>query len=142
VRGVSTRRAEGLVQTLGIESLSKSQASRMGTELDAPLRLTTSAWCTRRVDHRGGDSGIAEDFPQRPNGLVADDDDARSFVARQHELEEPVGASVLEGGCSRPRYRCETPCSTPIARSPAGVTLPRRSLIAFLTGSGAPAGVT
>jgi putative transposase len=34
VRGVSTRRVEGLVQTLGIEHLSKSQVSRMASELD------------------------------------------------------------------------------------------------------------
>jgi putative transposase len=34
VRGVSTRRVEGLVEALGIESLSKSQVSRMATELD------------------------------------------------------------------------------------------------------------
>jgi putative transposase len=37
VRGVSTRRVEGLVQTLGIERLSKSQVSRMATELDAEV---------------------------------------------------------------------------------------------------------
>src|SRR5512134_3220978 len=37
VRGVSTRRVEGLVQTLGIESLSKSQVSRMAKELDAEV---------------------------------------------------------------------------------------------------------
>ena len=34
VRGVSTRRVDGLVRTLGIESLSKSQVSRMAGELD------------------------------------------------------------------------------------------------------------
>lgn len=34
VRGVSTRRVDGLVKTLGIESLSKSQVSRMAGELD------------------------------------------------------------------------------------------------------------
>ena len=34
VRGVSTRRVDGLVKTLGIESLSKSQVSRMAAELD------------------------------------------------------------------------------------------------------------
>ncbi len=34
VRGVSTRRVDGLVKTLGIESLSKSQVSRMAVELD------------------------------------------------------------------------------------------------------------
>jgi transposase-like protein len=37
VRGVSTRRVEGLVQTLGVESLSKSQVSRMATELDGEV---------------------------------------------------------------------------------------------------------
>jgi transposase-like protein len=31
---VSTRRVDGLVKTLGIESLSKSQVSRMAAELD------------------------------------------------------------------------------------------------------------
>ena len=34
VRGVSTRRVDGLVKTLGIEWLSKSQVSRMAAELD------------------------------------------------------------------------------------------------------------
>ena len=34
VRGVSTRRVEGLVQTLGIERLSKSQVSEMSKSLD------------------------------------------------------------------------------------------------------------
>jgi putative transposase len=34
VRGVSTRRVEGLVQALGIEHLSKSQVSRLAKELD------------------------------------------------------------------------------------------------------------
>jgi putative transposase len=37
VRGVSTRRVEGLVQTLGIEGLSKSQVSRMAKELDVEV---------------------------------------------------------------------------------------------------------
>ena len=37
VKGVSTRRVEGLVQTLGIEHLSKSQVSRMAKELDAEV---------------------------------------------------------------------------------------------------------
>jgi putative transposase len=34
IRGVSTRRVDGLVKTLGIESVSKSQVSRMASELD------------------------------------------------------------------------------------------------------------
>lgn len=37
VRGVSTRRVEGLVHTLGIEHLSKSQVSRMAKELDSEV---------------------------------------------------------------------------------------------------------
>ena len=37
VRGVSTRRVEGLVQALGIEGISKSQVSRMAKELDAEV---------------------------------------------------------------------------------------------------------
>jgi putative transposase len=37
VRGVSTRRVEGLVRTLGIESLSRSQVSRMAADLDAEV---------------------------------------------------------------------------------------------------------
>jgi putative transposase len=37
VRGVSTRRVEGLVQTLGIEHLSKSQVSRMAKDLDVEV---------------------------------------------------------------------------------------------------------
>jgi len=37
VRGVSTRRVEGLVQTLGIERLSKSQVSELAKSLDAEV---------------------------------------------------------------------------------------------------------
>ena len=37
VRGVSTRRVEGLVQTLGIQSLSKSQVSELAKSLDSEV---------------------------------------------------------------------------------------------------------
>jgi transposase-like protein len=37
VRGVSTRRVEGLVQTLGIEGISKSQVSELAKGLDAEV---------------------------------------------------------------------------------------------------------
>jgi putative transposase len=37
VRGVSTRRVEGLVQTLGIEGISKSQVSELAKELDVEV---------------------------------------------------------------------------------------------------------
>jgi transposase-like protein len=46
VRGVSTRPVEGLVQTLGIEGLSKSQVSRMAKELDNEV----SAFRARPLD--------------------------------------------------------------------------------------------
>ncbi len=42
VRGVSTRRVEGLVQTLGIEHLSKSQVSRMAKDLDKEVEAFRS----------------------------------------------------------------------------------------------------
>lgn len=37
VRGVSTRRVDGLVKTLGIEGISKSQVSELAKELDGPV---------------------------------------------------------------------------------------------------------
>ena len=42
VRGVSTRRVEGLVQQLGIESLSKSQVSEMAKSLDGEVEAFRS----------------------------------------------------------------------------------------------------
>ncbi|MGH3369384.1 MAG: IS256 family transposase, partial [Nocardioidaceae bacterium] len=42
VRGVSTRRVEGLVQTLGIERLSKSQVSELAKSLDAEVEAFRS----------------------------------------------------------------------------------------------------
>jgi putative transposase len=44
--GVSTRRVEGLVETLGIQSLSKSQASELAASLDAAV----AAFRTRPLD--------------------------------------------------------------------------------------------
>jgi putative transposase len=46
VQGVSTRKVEALVQTLGISSLSKSEVSRMAATLDAQAE----AFRTRRLD--------------------------------------------------------------------------------------------
>jgi len=46
VRGVSTRRVEGLVQAMGIEHLSKSQVSRMAKDLDDEVE----AFRTRPLD--------------------------------------------------------------------------------------------
>jgi putative transposase len=46
VRGVSTRRVEGLVQALGIEHLSKSQVSRLAKDLDDEVE----AFRTRPLD--------------------------------------------------------------------------------------------
>jgi putative transposase len=46
VRGVSTRRVEGLVQTLGITSLSKSQVSELAKTLDSKV----AAFRTRPLD--------------------------------------------------------------------------------------------
>jgi transposase-like protein len=46
VKGVSTRRVDGLVKTLGIEHISKSRASEMAAELDA----TVQAFRNRPLD--------------------------------------------------------------------------------------------
>src|SRR5688500_7150299 len=47
--GVSTRRMDKLVQSLGITSLSRSQVSRMATDLDAQV----TAFRTRPLDESG-----------------------------------------------------------------------------------------
>lgn len=57
VRGVSTRRVEGLVQTLGIEHLSKSQVSRMASELD----IEVTAFRNRPLD--GGPTPTSPSMP-------------------------------------------------------------------------------
>jgi putative transposase len=49
VRGVSTRRVEGLVETLGIQSLSKSQVSELARSLDGEV----AAFRTRPLDGGG-----------------------------------------------------------------------------------------
>ncbi len=46
VRGVSTRRVEGLVRTLGIQRISKSRVSQMAKELDSAVE----AFRTRPLD--------------------------------------------------------------------------------------------
>jgi putative transposase len=46
VQGVSTRKVEALVQTLGIAGISKSEVSRMAATLDAQV----AAFRTRRLD--------------------------------------------------------------------------------------------
>jgi putative transposase len=46
VQGVSTRKVEALVQSLGIAGISKSEVSRMAASLDAQVE----AFCTRRLD--------------------------------------------------------------------------------------------
>jgi putative transposase len=46
VQGVSTRKVEALVQSLGLAALSKSEVSRLCASLDAQVE----AFCTRRLD--------------------------------------------------------------------------------------------
>jgi len=55
--GVSTRRMDKLVQTLGITSLSKSQVSRMAADLDEQV----GAFRTRRLDDSGPFTFVAAD---------------------------------------------------------------------------------
>jgi putative transposase len=55
--GVSTRRMDKLVQSLGITSLSRSQVSRMATDLDAQV----AAFRTRPLDESGPFTFVAAD---------------------------------------------------------------------------------
>lgn len=67
--GVSTRRMDKLVQTLGITSLSKSQVSRMAADLDEQV----TAFRTRRLDEAGPFAFLAADaltMKVRENGRV------------------------------------------------------------------------
>jgi putative transposase len=67
--GVSTRRMDKLVATLGITSLSKSQVSRMAADLDEQVK----AFRTRRLDESGPFAFVAADaltMTVRENGRV------------------------------------------------------------------------
>lgn len=67
--GVSTRRMDKLVATLGITSLSKSQVSRMAADLDSQV----TAFRTRRLDESGPFTFLAADaltMKVRENGRV------------------------------------------------------------------------
>jgi putative transposase len=67
--GVSTRRVDKLVHTLGITSLSKSQVSRMAKDLDEQV----AAFRTRRLDESGPFAFVAADaltMKVRENGRV------------------------------------------------------------------------
>ncbi len=67
--GVSTRRMDKLVQTLGITSLSKSQVSRMAADLDEQV----TAFCTRPLTDAGPFTFVAADaltMKVRENGRV------------------------------------------------------------------------
>jgi Transposase, Mutator family len=65
VRGVSTRRVEGLVKTFGIERLSKSQVSRMAKDLDKEV----GAFRTRPLDGWWGAWTWARWPPDSPVGI-------------------------------------------------------------------------
>ena len=67
--GVSTRRMDKLVATLGITDLSKSQVSRMAADLDEQVK----AFRTRRLDESGPFAFVAADaltMKVRENGRV------------------------------------------------------------------------
>ena len=81
--GVSTRRMDKLVGSLGITSLSKSQVSEMAKELDAHVE----EFCTRRLDAEHGGAG--------PFTFVAAD--ALVLKVREGGRVVPVHALVATG---------------------------------------------
>lgn len=67
VTGVSTRKVERLVQSMGIEGLSKSQVSRICSELDT----TVEAWRTRPIEEEIAYLFLDATFPKvRQDGRV------------------------------------------------------------------------
>jgi putative transposase len=99
VRGVATRRVEGLVQTLGITSLSKSQVSELAKTLDSEV----AAFRTRPLDARpvclrlGGRAG-----GQVPRGRP--DRQCRLCSRDRRQCRRPSGDP--RGGCAHQRGRC------------------------------------
>jgi hypothetical protein len=112
--GVSTRRMERLVETLGIASLSKSQVSRMATELDETaaafrsLRTlegarVSSHGVNRNWEVRARASGAAS----HPSGSAA-----RCTTTRVNSVEHPPGRRRRHAAASGAQLRrCRMPGS-------------------------------
>ena len=63
----------------------------------SPLRAIDFGVVDEAVDHGGGDDVVAEDLAPAAERLVGGDDQAGSFVAGGHQLEEQVGGFGFEG---------------------------------------------
>ena len=95
VEGVSTRRVDDLVRSLGCEGISKSQVSRICAELDTEARHEAAQprRARARLDHERG-RGVLAGVPARPRGT-------RALGRRTRDLRRPPRA---QGG-DRDRLR-------------------------------------
>ena len=116
--GVSTRRMDKLVQSLGITSLSKSQVSEMAKDLDAHVE----EFRTRRLDEAGPFTFVAAD--------------ALVLKVREGGRVVPVHALVASG-VDADGHRQVLGCRSPPARTaPAGSRSSATWSPAACTGSG------
>jgi putative transposase len=100
--GVSTRRMDKLVKTLGLDALSKSQVSRMAAELDA----------------------IFEDFPHRPLGAAGPFTFlATVLLATRYQRRRASGSPWASGRDQRDRPRMDQFFADLVARGLCGVRL-------------------
>ena len=101
--GVSTRRTDKLVQSLGITSLSKSQVSRMAADLDAQI----AAFRTRPPGESGPFTFVAADaltMKVREQGRVVNADRAPRSLGRQgHDQRDEAGVERVLRRPGRPR---------------------------------------
>ena len=96
VEGVSTRRVDDLVKALGCEGISKSQVSRICSELDEVVQLRLSSYC-RRCPGLGG--GGVQFLRRRSRPALGG--------CRLSSLPSPLGVGFIPTG-SRSAYRSRT----------------------------------
>ena len=84
----------GQLSAVRLSLASSSRRCRVRNE--SPVRVRTSAWCTRRSIMAVATMSSPKVSPQRPNGRLRGDDDRAFLVAGGHELEEQVRRIVVE----------------------------------------------
>jgi transposase-like protein len=123
--GVSTRRMDKLVQTLGITSLSKSQVSRMAADLDEQV----TAFRSRPLGDAGPFTFVAADaltMKVREQGRVVNAVVLVATGVNGDGHREVLGVKVAT---ARPRKRgtCSSPTWSPAGWPVSGWSLPTRT---------------
>ena len=127
--GVSTRRMDKLVQTLGITSLSKSQVSRMAADLDEQVDRVPHPPARRcRAVHVRRRRRVDDEGPRgRPGGQRG-----RARRDRRERRRAPRGPRRARSPPARPRQAWNAFFADLVARGLAGVLLVTRDAHAGL----------